>query len=430
MKPAIIDTLKQQKGIAVLVVAAGLVTLLGFASLAVDVGLMFTTRNELQNSADAAALAGTNTLGLIYLDMSLDEQATYVLTGPDQEQIKNAAINIAKANTAAGGKVDIHESDIKIGVWDLNADAPAFKERTAQPNAVQVSASRTDTRSDGRVSTFFAKALSHEFESFKASSIATASLNSIRSVEPEELKIPIGMSVHAVDNDSCRKLISFRSTVDSCYGWTAFFEDINADEMKQMCFDLIANHPDGKRWLKKYFSMTSEPDGYDFRGVEEINTGDHFQFNGGVIADLFTGATIAWESNWETINVGGENVEVNQRDTPVIDPATHKPMINGNPRNPAPMFALFDFYRMHDGDNDNSSWTTVVPVYDEGTSDCGNPNKELEIIGFSSIKVTNVNGTPNLTLDIEGTCEISVISGKGGGPNYGNVLGSIPNLVE
>ena len=42
--------------------AIGLLSLLGFAALAIDVGYLFVVRNELQNAADAAALAGAGHL--------------------------------------------------------------------------------------------------------------------------------------------------------------------------------------------------------------------------------------------------------------------------------------------------------------------------------------------------------------------------------
>ena len=38
--------------------ALGLVAFLGLASLAIDMGHLYVSRNELQNVADAAALAG------------------------------------------------------------------------------------------------------------------------------------------------------------------------------------------------------------------------------------------------------------------------------------------------------------------------------------------------------------------------------------
>ena len=58
--------LKDNKGVTAVVVAIFLVGFIGFAALAIDVGYLMTARNELQNIADGAALAGARTLGRIY----------------------------------------------------------------------------------------------------------------------------------------------------------------------------------------------------------------------------------------------------------------------------------------------------------------------------------------------------------------------------
>ncbi|MGF7185898.1 hypothetical protein GGQ84_001991 [Desulfitispora alkaliphila] len=54
--------LKEEKGSAMVLVAMGMVALLGFTALVTDVGLLHTTRVKLVNSADAAVLAGAQEL--------------------------------------------------------------------------------------------------------------------------------------------------------------------------------------------------------------------------------------------------------------------------------------------------------------------------------------------------------------------------------
>ena len=49
------------EGAIAVLTALGLVAFIGFASLAIDMGHLYTVRNELQNVADAAALAGQTT---------------------------------------------------------------------------------------------------------------------------------------------------------------------------------------------------------------------------------------------------------------------------------------------------------------------------------------------------------------------------------
>ena len=52
-----------EKGATAITVAVSLVMLLSFGALTVDIGHSLVARNELQNVADAAALAGARSLG-------------------------------------------------------------------------------------------------------------------------------------------------------------------------------------------------------------------------------------------------------------------------------------------------------------------------------------------------------------------------------
>jgi uncharacterized membrane protein len=53
-----LNQLKSQKGISVIVVAAGLTAFLGFLALVVDLGMLYSARSDASKAADAASLAG------------------------------------------------------------------------------------------------------------------------------------------------------------------------------------------------------------------------------------------------------------------------------------------------------------------------------------------------------------------------------------
>src|SRR5512139_1977097 len=55
-------TLRPDAGIAIIYVALFLLSSLWFVSLAIDMGKLMATRTELQNAADAAALAGASAI--------------------------------------------------------------------------------------------------------------------------------------------------------------------------------------------------------------------------------------------------------------------------------------------------------------------------------------------------------------------------------
>jgi Flp pilus assembly protein TadG len=143
--------LKEKKGVTAVLTAILIVMLLGFAALAIDIGYGMVTKNELQNIADAAALAGARQLGTIYQGMTYEQQLAYVVGSGDETLIKNAAIDVASQNKAGGmNSIAIRAEDILIGTWS------PWSETNTQPNAVRVIA-RRDSLVNGQIATFFAK---------------------------------------------------------------------------------------------------------------------------------------------------------------------------------------------------------------------------------------------------------------------------------
>ena len=76
----VIDPLNNSRGVAAVMTALFMVVLLAMGAAAIDIGHALVARNELQNVSDAAALAGTRALGVIYEGMTVPEQQAYVLT--------------------------------------------------------------------------------------------------------------------------------------------------------------------------------------------------------------------------------------------------------------------------------------------------------------------------------------------------------------
>jgi Flp pilus assembly protein TadG len=63
IKNDFITRLKDERGVTIIIVAIAIVMLLSFVALAVDIGFVKVTRNELQNVGDASSLAATRELG-------------------------------------------------------------------------------------------------------------------------------------------------------------------------------------------------------------------------------------------------------------------------------------------------------------------------------------------------------------------------------
>jgi hypothetical protein len=127
---------------AVLVTTALLLTvLLVCAALTVDLGYLYCARAQLQNAADAAALAGIAELR----------------SGGDDWAVRDAAADVAAANEAAASPVQLDaDRDVVIGRYDWRAGAFSAGTDGGRGSAVKVVARRTDDSPAGPIALFFA----------------------------------------------------------------------------------------------------------------------------------------------------------------------------------------------------------------------------------------------------------------------------------
>ena len=412
--------LKNKNGAVLVWVALMVTCLIAFLALAVDVGYMYVTRNELQNVADAAALAGANELGRKYLLLDPSAQEGYDVSS-DAASIRQAAKDVAKKNKAASVDIEIKDSDIIIGQWNWvkNAAKPNPNPTNIEPDAVQVTSYRAADYAGGAVATFFARILNlfggnHDF--FEASAVATAALSGPSQLAEGELITPVGLSIKNFPFN-CDKLVTFKDTKDSCAGWHNFFDPKDPADVIPKWFNLIASDLGGKAWLNKYFpKMDLSKYSGSTTPATEIN--DSYIFTGGVVATLFNGDQIEWTGDKKNIPTGNY---LDANGTIIKNPKL---------KDPAPFAALFDYFRMHDGDGDDSKWTATVPVYYDGST-CSNPSNATKLAGFAVIEILGYTPPPDSTINVFVNCSLNKIDeGRGGGGKFGNLKGSIPNLVE
>ncbi len=409
---------KENQGAAAVMTAICLTMLMGFAALAVDVGYMAATKNELQNVADAAALAGAGYIGMRYMGLSYDEQQNVTFT---REEIVAAVQAVALQNSAAGVNIVILDEDIVVGqlerdpgaiMWNVGADGKPEIDPIPTPwDAVQVTA-RRDESANTPISTFFARIFGRD--SVPLTADATAALTGPAVVDDGVLKAPFSLSEHNFPNN-CTEEITFSPTTDSCAGWHNFFDPANAAALDGKMLSIIAGDGDGngenvcrlapcgQEWLDYYFDMNSAPEP---ETTPEAGIDDGFDHIGGNVASLFLGGVLEWDKN--------------------DDPTG---MVLGNERQPAPFPALFDYFRYRDGDENNRIWTTTVPVYSE-SGDCANPTGIMPILGFATIVIRMPNPPPDTSVSVRVYCELTFVEGRGGGGIFGNLRGTIPNLIE
>jgi hypothetical protein len=132
-----------EKGIAVVYIALIMIALVAFVGLAIDIGYMYVVKGQLQNAADAAALAGASQL-------------------PDQTAAAAKAKEFALANKAAAENVVLEDSDIVFGHWSSSVQGGKFFPNRDLINAVKVQTRRNnpdDASPQKQVEIFFGKVI-------------------------------------------------------------------------------------------------------------------------------------------------------------------------------------------------------------------------------------------------------------------------------
>lgn len=122
------------RGVALVYVAVTLLVLIGFCSLAVDVGRMQLVKTELQRAADAASRAAASGLAV------------------SVAEAQNRAVKFAGDNLADGTSVSLNvNADIEFGTWNTSAKTFTVLAGSARSgaNAVRVWARRIESRGTG-----------------------------------------------------------------------------------------------------------------------------------------------------------------------------------------------------------------------------------------------------------------------------------------
>lgn len=236
------DVFEDTRGAVAVTVAIVIVVLFGLAALALDISNAMIARNELQNVADASALAGARQLSVIYQNPSLLPPGTsytnYTLS--DTSPIISAATTVALKNQARQVAITINTNDIVIGVWD--SAARTLTPSLLGPTGVRVTA-RRDGNVNGPVATWLAGIMG--INSMDVVATATAALTGVGSTLPGDLETPFGISQYRFQTSYCNEPVRFFPTNDpvSCAGWHTWFDTPNANRLRNNIDAMIPNPP-------------------------------------------------------------------------------------------------------------------------------------------------------------------------------------------
>ena len=230
-KSIVLSNLKDQTGAVAIMVALLLIVFIGFAALAVDLGHLYVVRNELQNGADAGALAGARFL--------YNDSGTAVNTGANQ-----IAIDAATANKSEKTSVEVTSDEVQRGHWRFADSTFHPNDSTAPVDLWNVSTEELDAdinfinaikvvtrRQTLPAASFFARIFGHE--GFQLAADAVAYIGFAGTLGPWEVDQPIAICKDSILNDddeySCTigRMINSGQNIDSheTGGWTSFNQD-------------------------------------------------------------------------------------------------------------------------------------------------------------------------------------------------------------
>lgn len=143
---------KSKRGVVLILVGVSLFVILNFFALVVDLGRVFVTKNELQNTSDAAALAAV-------VEIPMGETSAL-----------NKAISFGEAHRVANEPISIDPSDVVFGRYDISNET--FQAGAVPTNAVEVQARRTAGSPSGPLGLFFAQLFGQDSTNVRAKTLA------------------------------------------------------------------------------------------------------------------------------------------------------------------------------------------------------------------------------------------------------------------
>lgn len=208
-----------QRGVVAAMIAISLTALVGLTSAAIDLGMVYNARSELQNAADAAALAAANTMVT---------QSAGVTTATPGEALQTAK-TLSLANQSLNKPLSLLDQDFTIGFWDEDAGAfdasrMGFSSDPSDLTAVRVTLRRDDL-ANSPVSTFFAGIFG--IDTVDVSATATAFLGFPGEVPGDTVDLPIAILEDKIvdgDGPNCGEVLSFHSESGETAEWTTFFK--------------------------------------------------------------------------------------------------------------------------------------------------------------------------------------------------------------
>lgn len=233
---------ENQRGATLVLVALLLFVFLGVAALAIDIGHIVVVRNELQNAADAGALAGAADL---YFPNPPPAGQT---PGCLNTGASTTAATTATSNLSAKVAVEVNGGDVVVGNW--NPTTNTFTQRpfpgTCTDPVLPINAVRVTTRRQSTPVPYFFALIWEGMTSFSSQTSATAWIGPVGPpMAAGEFDQPIVICQQSLTNGcNIGRMINSGSNVQTSNtgGWTDFNQTqecrgaaSNSDVRKVIC---------------------------------------------------------------------------------------------------------------------------------------------------------------------------------------------------
>lgn len=369
--------LREERGITAMATAVLLAGTVGLTATAVDLGLLFTAKGQLQNAADAAALAAANTM----IGVSAGNQA---VAQPSTALV--SAGQYASANTAIGVNVNLKSppgDDFTIGYWDKNGhsfDAGRTGLGLTDPDditAVRVRV-RRDDQANSPVSTYFARIFG--IDQVGVSATSTAFLGYPASVPPGTVQVPLVIFAPNITSGStpcCEDIFK----LDNVGAWTSFFD-----------------YPNNATSVNNYLN--------GHKTIPTLKVGDGVYVNGDAVSNSYFGDS--YDDLKALYNARGVDTNRDHKADywqvvlPVVDRAVYSS--NANPNWPWEKRLLA---RFQDAVSVSSAWA------------CG-PTTRHQVVGFVNLTLTKINSSDHSKASGTVDCGLVMQGSSTGGDNFGS----------
>ena len=208
----------KQRGAVAPLTAVSMTTLIGFTAIAVDLGMLYNVRNELQRTADATALGAAREL--VNDDRLKVNASSAWMNDVRDEAVSYAAINKVYGNTPSistnsGNSID---GDLVIGYLNDSTDLTELLkvDDESRFNSVQVRIRRDGTL-NGPVQLFFGQLLGLTSSDLGATATATLQ-DGVTGFRVTENSVNAGLLPFALHIDAWNDLLNLVSTTGDSYG--------------------------------------------------------------------------------------------------------------------------------------------------------------------------------------------------------------------